>query len=141
MTHDPAPAPSLRLPRGSRVRLGSEVRRAFDRGRSAAAGPLVVYAYDRADSRPARYALVVGRRWGGAVERNRVRRLLREAFRTRRPELALGFDFALLPRAPLGRTPLGGPGRDLTSAARRAAARFREHGENTDPPRERRRRR
>lgn len=77
------------------------MRRAFDRGRSGASGDVVVYAFDRADGRPPRYALIVGRKWGDAVTRNRVRRLLRESFRTARPDLPAGIDFLLLPRGRL----------------------------------------
>lgn len=98
---DPLAVPRLTLRGGSRVRRESEVRRAFDRGRSAASGDVVVYAYARGDELPPRYALVVGRKWGDAVTRNRVRRLLRESFRTARPQLAPGFDMLLLPRGRL----------------------------------------
>ncbi len=124
----------LTLPRGSRITRSLEVRRAFDRGRSSASGPVVVYAFGRDDDLPPRYALVVSRRWGGAVQRNRVRRLLREAFRTARPELPRGLDFVLLPRGdllPMGMTEVR---HRLVQAAHRAAARFRAEGEATPPP-------
>ena len=132
----------LSLPRGSRIRHAREVRRGFDRGRSAAAGPVVVYAFDRLDGEPPRYALVVGKRWGDAVARNRVRRLLREAFRTARPRLRAGFDFVLLPRDALGGLRMQEVRRLLESAARRAAERFQAEGPREDaPPRDRRGRR
>lgn len=40
----------------------------------------------------------MGRRVGGAVERNRVKRLLREAFWAVAPELAPGHDFVIVAR-------------------------------------------
>lgn len=46
-----------------------------------------------------RFGLVVGRKHGGAVERNRVRRRLREAFRLCRLQLPVGFDIAAAPHA------------------------------------------
>lgn len=125
----------LRLPKGSRIRRGSEVRRTLDFGRSAATGPVVVYAYDRADGRPPRYALIVSRRWGDAVTRNRHRRLLREAFRTSRPELPAGFDLALLPRSPFADARMALVRDALRSAAERAVARFRAEGPGTPRPR------
>jgi ribonuclease P protein component len=128
------PAP-LRLPKGSRIRRSSEVRRTLDLGRSAASGPVVVYAYDRADGLPPRYALIVGRRWGDAVTRNRHRRLLREAFRTSRPALPPGFDLALLPRSPFADRRMSGVREALIGAAGRAAARFRAEGPGTPRPR------
>jgi len=129
-----APA-ALRLPKGSRIRRSSEVRRTLDRGRSSASGPVVVYAYDRADGRPPRYALVVGRRWGDAVTRNRQRRLLRESFRTSRPELPPGFDFALLPRSPFAQERMASVRASLVVAVARAVARFRAEGQGTPRPR------
>lgn len=118
--------PSLTLPGGSRVRRSSEVRRAFDKGRSGASGDVVVYAFDRADGRPARYGLVVGRRWGDAVTRNRVRRLLRESFRTARPDLPAGFDLLLVPRGRLDRRDMAGVRAMLVRAAASAVRRARE---------------
>jgi ribonuclease P protein component len=104
------------------------VRRAFDQGRSSASGAVVVYAFDRGDARPPRMALVVGRKWGDAVMRNRIRRVLREAFRTSRPELPAGFDLVLLPRAPFGSRSMTTMRPSLRAAARRAAQRCREEG-------------
>lgn len=118
----------LRLPRGARITKGREVRRGFDYGRSAASGPVVVYAFDRADGRPPRFALVVGRKWGDAVRRNRQRRLLREAFRTSRPALPMGFDLVLLPRGSLASLAMADVRTALCDAATRASKRFAAEG-------------
>jgi ribonuclease P protein component len=118
----------LRLPRGSRITRSREVRRGFDLGRSAASGPVVVYAFGRGDARPPRYALVVGRKWGDAVTRNRQRRLLREAFRTCRAALPAGFDFVLLPRAKFAGSRMHQVREALRDAARVAARRFGDEG-------------
>lgn len=48
---------------------------------------------------PVRMAFAVGRRHGGAVQRNRIRRLCREAFRQVRAELPGGWDFVLVPHS------------------------------------------
>ncbi|MGD8452349.1 MAG: ribonuclease P protein component [Phycisphaerae bacterium] len=45
-----------------------------------------------------RLGLVVGRRHGNAVRRNRLKRVLREAFRLSRPELPVGLDLVCSPR-------------------------------------------
>ena len=51
---------------------------------------------------PARVAMVTGRRVGNAVVRNRARRLLREAWRTLRPEVRDDVDIVLVARGPFG---------------------------------------
>jgi ribonuclease P protein component len=71
-------------PRRRRRRLSrsGEFERAYREGSSHATRHLVVYAFPRAqddDSEP-RLGVSVGRKVGGAVERNRMKRLLREAF-------------------------------------------------------------
>jgi ribonuclease P protein component len=48
-----------------------------------------------------RLGLAVGRVVGGAVQRNRVKRLLREAFRLEQHALPAGLDFVVSVRGPL----------------------------------------
>jgi ribonuclease P protein component len=52
-------------------------------GRRARRGPLVVHVLESSADSPARAGVVVGRRVGPAVLRNRVKRRLRELLRTR----------------------------------------------------------
>ncbi|MEX0586645.1 MAG: ribonuclease P protein component [Pirellulales bacterium] len=82
-----------------RVRRGSEYRRAFERRVSVADEVLVAYGCENGLSVP-RLGMSVSRKVGGAVQRNRWRRLLREAFRLERPQLPLGVDLVIIPRSP-----------------------------------------
>jgi ribonuclease P protein component len=52
-----------------------------------------------------RYGFIVGRQVGGAVRRNRVRRVLREAVRALDPLLKPGYDVVLIARQPLAEQP------------------------------------
>jgi ribonuclease P protein component len=53
-----------------------------------------------------RYGFVTSGRVGGAVVRNRMRRLLREAMRGLNPRLRSGFDVVFVVRQPLTQQPL-----------------------------------
>lgn len=73
-------------------------RRAFERKRSASDAALIVYGVENGLDHP-RLGISVGRRRvRHAHDRNRVKRLLREAFRLSKGELPAGVDLIVVPR-------------------------------------------
>jgi ribonuclease P protein component len=91
--------------RGRRQRLSrsAEFDRVYREGRSHASRHLVVYSFPREqDADGPRLGVSVGRKVGGAVERNRVKRLLREAFWASADSLPDGHDFVVVARPDAG---------------------------------------
>lgn len=140
-------AVDARFPRAVRILSADDFARVFAARRSAAGGPLVLYACPAADgSGPARIGLSVSRRVGNAVARNRWKRRLREAFRIVRSRLPAGNDFVIVVRpAP---TPQGAAGaREVEHAilglaeriVRRPGYAMPATGSGSKPPRRRRR--
>ena len=88
--------------RGRRRRLSrsAEFERVYRQGRSKANRFLVLYAFPReegSDDGP-RLGLSVSRRVGGAVDRTRVKRVLREAFWQEAERLPDGSDYVVVAR-------------------------------------------
>ena len=81
-----------------RLSRSGDFERAYRRGRSVANRQLVLYAFPRGGEDAPRFGVSVSRRVGGAVARNRVKRLLREAFRARAAELRDGHDYVAVAR-------------------------------------------
>ena len=85
------------LSREERLRRQADFRRVYDRRCSISNDLLLVYGCK--NGLPfSRVGLSVSRKWGRAHNRNRVRRLYREAFRLSKEKLPAGLDFILIPR-------------------------------------------
>jgi ribonuclease P protein component len=109
--------------RRRRLSRSGEFERVYREGRSHAGRHLVVYAFPREDaSEEPRLGVSVGRKLGGAVERNRVKRMLREAFWATADELKEGHDFVIVARPEAGRLATEEGGRGVEEALREVLA-------------------
>jgi ribonuclease P protein component len=81
-----------------RLSRSADFERVYRQGRAHGNRVLVVHTFPRGDEGEPRLGLSVSRRVGGAVERNRVKRLVREAFRLESERLPAGQDVVVVAR-------------------------------------------
>ena len=125
------------LPKTCRLVRPGDFARVYAVRRSAAAGPLVVYAAAQEPSGSTRIGLSVSRRIGNAVVRNRWKRRLREAFRRVRGVLPTGYDFVVVVRSGLPEP--GAAGLERTAASLETLAARASGRPAGEPSRSRRR--
>jgi ribonuclease P protein component len=103
--------PAGRRPKRKRLSRSAEFERVYRQGKSHGNRFFVLHVFPRGTAPAAsgavaelaegpRLGLSVSRRVGGAVERNQVKRLLREAFVTEGPRLAADQDVVVVARPP-----------------------------------------
>jgi ribonuclease P protein component len=82
-----------------RLSRSAEFERVYRQGRSTGNRYLVLYTFPREDTAAGpRLGVSVSRKVGGAVERNKVKRLLREAFATEEGRLPADADVVVVAR-------------------------------------------
>ena len=126
---------SFRFPPRLRLKTPAEFDAVFTRKSSAGNGWLVVYAA-RNDQNVCRLGLVVSKkRIGNAVQRNRWKRRLREAFRLNREKLPRGFDLVVLPQSKQHPT-FAEVENAVVQLAHRAARKWKRNHSPSDKPAE-----
>jgi ribonuclease P protein component len=86
------------FPRSGRLLKRRDFDSVYQRGKRHFSAHITVFYLPRAEGDGLRVGFTVGKILGGAVERNRVRRRLREAVRLHRHELAVPIDVVINPK-------------------------------------------
>jgi ribonuclease P protein component len=108
------------LPSGRRLRRRAEFQRVFDAGRRAHGRYFTIIA--AADGAPhTRLGIVASKKLGGAVLRNRAKRLIRETFRTMAAPAA-PVDLVVIPKPSLFQASLSSLKQDFAGVLRRCLA-------------------
>lgn len=89
--------PPARFLRSHHVRRGADFDRVYARRCRVSDRLILVYAAENGLAHP-RLGLSVSRKVGGAIVRNRWKRLLREAFRLTQAKLPAGVDLVVIPQ-------------------------------------------
>lgn len=112
--------PRLRFGQEQRLRLGPEFARVRQQGERLVVGCLIANWFRLPPGTVPRLGVVTSGKIGGAVVRNRARRLMREAFRQHQHDLAQPVDLVLVARASIAGKDLAAVERDLLAALRKA---------------------
>ena len=88
----------LRFPKSARLSHAAEFSRLKREGQSFHGKFIILSVLKNLPEREVRVGLITSRRVGGAVQRNRVRRRLREIVRAARPEISEGIWLTLIAR-------------------------------------------
>jgi ribonuclease P protein component len=100
----PEPPRRYRLTRDQRLRGQSAFKHVFDANVRKDAGPISVLGVPNAGLRRIRFGISIGKRVGIAAKRNRIKRLLREAFRLTQHDWPAGYDLVCVVKPHEART-------------------------------------
>ncbi|ADU32557.1 ribonuclease P protein component [Evansella cellulosilytica] len=85
----------------NRLKKNEDFQIVFQRGKSAANRQFVMYSLIKQDQTLPRIGLSVSKKIGNAVERNRIKRLMREALREVLPHIKENVDIVIIARKPV----------------------------------------
>ena len=110
----------LRLNRASRLGQNRDFTRLRQQGERLTLGCLIANWHRLPDGASPKLGVVTGRKIGGAVERSRARRLLRESFRLHQHELSQPVELVLVARNSIAGRDFAGVEKDFLAVLNRA---------------------
>lgn len=108
------------LPAHARLAQSKSFRTVYGRGRSYVTDLIVVYVLPRPGGTRIRFGMSVGKKVGGAVLRNRSKRLMREAARALLPRMSGSYDVVIVARKKVPDAPFARVLVDLEKLLKRA---------------------
>jgi ribonuclease P protein component len=117
------PPKRLRLGRASRLAQSRDFARVRQQGERLAQGCLIANWNRLPDGALPKLGVVTSKKIGGAVDRSRARRLLRETFRQHQHELAQPVELVLVARNSIAGKKLADVEKDFLAALNRAGLR------------------
>jgi ribonuclease P protein component len=112
--------PRLRFGRSARLKQGRDFARVRLKGERLTQGCLIANWHRLPADSASRLGVITARKVGGAVVRNRARRLLRESFRLHQNDLAVPVDLVLVARPSIADKDFAQVEKDYLTTLRRA---------------------
>ncbi|PLT33226.1 ribonuclease P protein component [Bacillus sp. V5-8f] len=84
-----------------RIKKNDEFQRVFQKGESFANRQFVVYVLDKPNQDHFRIGLSVSKKMGNAVERNQIKRYIRQSFLELMDDIKTGRDYVVIARKPV----------------------------------------
>ena len=115
-----APPGSFGLPAERRIKQSREFARIKSNGRRFSLGCLILNWSLNPSGISPRVGVIVSRKVGNAVVRNRAKRYMRESFRLHQAEMPKTLQLVLVARPSIARQPFGQVEKDLLAALKQA---------------------
>jgi ribonuclease P protein component len=110
----------LRFGRAARIKQGRDFLRVRQNGERLVTGCLIANWQRLPAGSPSRLGVITSSKIGGAVVRNRARRLLRETFRLHQHDLAQPVDLVLIARQSIAEKAFASVEKDFLTTLRKA---------------------